>query len=133
MCLYVNVYYVLCVCMGIIMYTCIVHVVHVVLVCGRLEKDIIHDKFPWVTHGKELRHLHLGLLMGRDYVLSLNVKCPKVGTLCNLLQGKIYVICLKRDIPAIPQRIDYEIKYESHLYSLKSHQRGTPAIDSYLT
>jgi len=20
--------------------------------------------FPWVTHGKELRHLHLGLLMG---------------------------------------------------------------------
>ena len=109
------------------MYTCIV--VHVVLLCGHLEKDAIHDKFPWVTHGKELRHLHLGLLMGRDYVLSLNVKCPKVGTLCNLPQGKIYVICLERDIPAIPQRIDYE----SHLYSLKSHQRGTPAIDSYLT
>ena len=59
-------------------------------------------------------------------MLSLNVKCPKVGTLCNL-QGKIYVICLKRDIPEIPQGIDYE----SHLDSLKSHQRGTPAIDSY--
>ena len=108
--------------------------------CGHLEKDVIHDKFPWVTHGKELRyhshgllmitHLHLGLLMGQNnYVLSLNVKCPKVGTLCNLLRGKIYVICLKRDIPAIPPRIDYE----SHLDSIKSHQRGTPTIDSYLT
>ena len=85
--------------------------------------------FPWVTHGKELRHLCLGLLMGQNYVLSLNVKCPKVGTLCNLLQGKIYVICLKRDIPAIPRRIDYD----SHLDSIKSHQRGIPTIDSYLT
>jgi len=31
---------------------------------GHLEKDVIHGKFPWVTHGKELRHLPLGLLMG---------------------------------------------------------------------
>ena len=59
---------------------------------------------PWVTHGIE-------------YVLSLNVKCPKVGTLCNLLQGKIYVICLKWNIPAIHQRIDHEF----HLDSTTSH------------
>jgi len=44
---------------------------------GHLEKDVNSWKipmchlwerimlpFPWVTHGKELRHLHLGLLMG---------------------------------------------------------------------
>ena len=31
---------------------------------GHLEKGVIHEKFPWVTHGKELCHLHLGLLMG---------------------------------------------------------------------
>jgi len=30
-------------------------------VTGHLEKDvIIHGKFPWVTHGKELRYLSHG-------------------------------------------------------------------------
>ena len=78
---------------------------------------------------KELRHLYLGLLMGQNYVLSLHVKCPKVGTMCNLIQGKFYVICLKGGIPEIQQRIGYE----SHLDSLQSHQWGTPGITLHLT
>ena len=38
--------------------------------------DRITLPLPRVTHGKELRLLHLELLMGQNYVLSLHVKCP---------------------------------------------------------
>ena len=36
---------------------------------GRATKDVIYGKFPWVTHGKELRYLSHGLLMGKNYVI----------------------------------------------------------------
>ena len=48
--------------------------------------------FPWVTHGKELHHLHLGLL-----------RMPKSRQklMCKTYQGKALRHLPQRDIPEI--------------------------------
>ena len=62
---------------------------------------------PWVTHGIQLRAFIERKMLQSRY----------------LLLGKIYIICLKRDNPAIPQGIDYG----SHLDSLKV-TKGVPLL-----
>ena len=42
---------------------------------------------PWVIHGKNYVIYTLGYSWDRTCVLSLQVKCPKVGTMRNLILG----------------------------------------------